>query len=792
MVKRMVLLIHFCCFPLLGFTQSDVVIGQVNDSINNPISLVHVMVFSGDNFVVGTVTDSDGNFVIDSLKKGSYILKILAIGYTDFVHEFIHGEEESDFGVLRLVASSIELDGIELIARKKLYQKYANSLIINVEQNIASSGGSVLDLLSNTAGVAVNQQNGTLSLNNRGKIAIMVNGKLSRVDGQALISLLKSMPASNIKNLEVFNNPPSKYEANGSGGMINISTKSTSNDGHGGSISLNSGYGKGEKTGASLNFHSQQGKMGWYGSYAFNRNRTHEEWGLESEFNSPLSQKAVVTNSLRKPVINAHNYFVGMESPLFKNTNLGINLSGYNSNWDMVAFDKVIRNTNETEILNIETKEINKWRHIGGNLLLEQSLGDKHTLTFEYAHLYYDNDNPSSYDTQEQTNSVEIQKKTPITFNVFNLDYREVLSENMKVEFGAKTTSSNFTNTIEVSSNDGDVTIIDDELSSATQMDEQIHAIYSSFELQFGKKTRLSTGLRFEHTSSKLDIDEIETTINRVYDNLFPNLTLDHEVNDANRFQLNYGRRINRPTFDNLAPYVLFLGPEALYSGNANLQPSLVHKIGAEWRWLRKYVSLEYLIEKDAIVDFQPRLSTNEEQYIFKAENMDKRNMLSISIGTPFSITPWWQNETSFIYQYETLRFNFQEAEFNRSKSSLRANSSQQFSLSAKTKLELSGYYQSSTLFGISTFGARGSLNVGVQQQLNKNYGNVKLSLTNVFASDNWKINTRNEKPFINTLETYFPESRILAITYTKNFGGSTKTQKYKGNNANEEKNRVQ
>lgn len=793
-VKRMVLLIHFFCFPLLGFAQNDVVRGQVKDSINNPIPLVHVMVFNGDDFIVGTVTDSDGNFVIDSLKNGSYILKILAIGYIDFAQEFIYSEEKLDFGILRLVASSIELEGVELIARKKLYQKYANSLIINVEQNLANSGGSVLDLLSNTAGVTVNQQNGTLSLNNRGKIAIMVNGKLSRVDGQALVSLLESMPASDIKNLEVFNNPPSKYEANGSGGMINITTKSKNNGGQGGSISLNSGYGNGEKTGASLNFHSQQGKIGWYGSYAFNRNRTSEEWGLESEFDNALSQKKVITKSLRKPIIAAHNYSLGIESTLLKNTNFGVNLSGYNSNWDMIAFDKVVRNVidSETEILNIETKENNKWSHVSGGVYLEQSLGDLHMLTFEYAHLYYNFDNPSSYDTQEQINFVEIRKKTPITFNVFNLDYSGVLSENMKIEVGAKTTSSYFSNTIEVSTDDGDNQIVDEELSTATQMDERINAIYSSLDFQLGEKTRLNAGLRYEHTSNELEGDEPENRTNRTYANLFPNLTLDYELSDKHRFQLNYGKRINRPTFDNLAPYVLFLGPEALYSGNANLQPSIVHKIGTEWRWLGKYISVEYLIEKDPIVEFQPRLSTNREQYIFKAENMDKKNILSISMGVPFSIAPWWEIETSLIYQYETLEFNFQETEFNRSKGSLRANSSQQFSLSAKTKLELSGYYQSATLFGISTFGARGSLNLGVGHQLKRNYGNIKLSLSNIFASDNWRIQTENQEPFINTLETYFPESRIFTFTYTKNFGGSKKAKKIRGNSSDEEKKRVQ
>ncbi|MEP3443245.1 MAG: outer membrane beta-barrel family protein [Flavobacteriaceae bacterium] len=774
--------------------QNNILKGQVKDSLNDPVPLVHIMVLQANTFISGTITDSQGSFVVSNLEKGSYELKIAAIGYQNFTQKFSFKGDGIDFGILQLKTESIALKEVELIGRNKLYQRRTNSLVINVEQSIASSGGSVLDLLSNAAGVAVNQQNGTLSINNSGKIAIMINGKVSRVDGQALISLLKSMPASDIKNLEVFNNPPAKYEANGSGGMINIATKSKNNVGEGGSISLNTGYGKGEKTGGALNFHFQPGKTNWYGSYAFNRNRTPEEWSLQSGFNNPLSQKEVHTTSLRKPIINAHNYSFGIASVLMKSTNIGINLNGYNSIWNMIAFDKVIRNgnTDEAEILNIKTRENNQWDHLGANIFLEQSLGDQHSLSFEYTNLHYNYDNPSSYDAQEQIDFVEVQKKTPINFNVFNLDYSGMLSESINVELGAKTTSSSFTNSIEVSSGEEGATIIDDDLSSSTQMDEKIHGVYSSFEFQLGEKTNLTSGLRFEHTSTKLDIDKDGNKVNRKYNNLFPNLTLSHQINDEHRVQFNYGRRINRPTFDNLAPYVLFLGPEALYSGNANLQPSFVHKIRTEWRWSGKYISLEYLIEKNPIAEFQPRLSTNGEQYIFEAENMDKRNMLSISTGIPFQVTSWWQSETNFTYQYEVLQFNFQQVAFNRSKGSFRATSSQQFSLGAKTKLELNGYYQSSTLFGISTFGARGSLNIGIQQQLKKNHGNLKLSLSNLFASDNWKIITSHEQPFINTLETYFPESRILTFTYSKNFGGNKKLQNHKGNSADEEKKRVQ
>lgn len=794
-IKKIVLLLHIFCFSLSGFTQNNVVKGQVKDSINNPVPLVHVMVLKGNDFIVGTITDSDGNFAIKDVKNGFYDLKIVAMGYSEFIEGFTLEDGPVDFETVQLKPSSITLDGVELVGTKNIYERRRNSLIINVEQNISSSGGSVLNLLGNTAGVSMNQQSGNLSLNGKGEVSIMINGKLSRVDGQALLSLLRSMPASEIKSLEVFNNPPAKYEANGSGGLININTKSKNGNGQGGSVSLMSGYGKAEKTGASSSFHYQDGKLGLFGNYSFNRDNSLEDWGLESEFNNPSIQKSVQTSSLRKPVTVSHSYGLGIDYSLFKSTSIGATLSGYNSKWDMLAIDNVFRESemDASETLDIETKEINHWNHISGNFHVEQSFGESHQLVFDYDHLYYKDNNPSSYqiDSSGGLSFVEIQKLTPITFDVFNIGYKGMLSKKVQTEFGAKTSFSDFENDITVSSFTGDEVLIDNDLSSTTKMEERIHAIYSSFQIQFGDKTGLRAGLRYEHTDNILIKNIGGNLIKRNYGNLFPNISFSHQINETQRLQINYGRRINRPTFNQLAPFVLFLGPDALYSGNTNLQPSFINKYGIEWGWAGKNFTLEYVKEKGAIIEFQPRLSENGEQYIFKAENMDYKNILSASIGIPLQIAPWWNTENNITFLSEKLRFNFNDIVYNRSKGSLRLNSSQQFSIGKTTKLELSGYYQSATLFGIGTFGSMGTLNLGIQQQLHKNHGTLQMSFNNILASENWKIKTNTSTPFVSTKETYFPESRIVTLTYTKNFGGNKKGRRFKGNSADDEKKRI-
>ncbi len=786
----------FLCFPLLGLGQDHAVEGQVIDSLKNPIRLVHVMIFNADTFLAGAITDMDGNFRINDLKPASYILKIEALGFKDFLKKFAHQDGPTDLGGLRLDMASIELDGVELVAKRRLYDKNPNSVIINIGQIVANSGGSAFDVLRNTAGVSVNQQNGTLTLQGNGKVTIMVNGKASRIDGQALIGLLKSIPATNIENLEIFNNPPSKYEANGSGGMIDITTTVKNAEGQGGSLSLTSGYGKAEKTGVSSSFHSQNGKFGFYGSYSFDRNRSHEKWGLESEFDNPMSQKRISVVSNRKPVTTSHNYSFGTSYSVLKNTSLSGTVSGYNSKWDMLASDEVLRNDNSNvqEALNIETNEINQWNHISPNVQIEQSIGKSHSLIFDYNHLYYKDDNPSDYqiDSQMAGCFIEIQKTTPITFDVYNLDYRGKISEKLQLEAGVKTVSSNFNNDITVSSNIQDQTFVDNGLSNNTVMKEHIRAIYASFQWKLNGKTSLTSGLRFEDTNNELEVDSEPNRVTRKYGNLFPTASITHQIKDGSSLQANFSRRINRPSFNQLAPFALFLGPDALYSGNSNLQPALVNKYGVEWSWIGKRLTVQYLTAKEAIVEFQPRLSDNGQQYIFKAENMDMRNTLSISLGLPIRVAWWWQMENNISVQHESLKFDFQGTIYERNKGSLRTTISQQFVLGRKIDLELAGYYQSPTLFGISTFGSRGALNLGMRYQLDKQHGTLKLSFSNMLASDNWNIETNTLQPFVNTTETYFPEPRVLMVTYIKSFGGGKKENKYKRNGAEQEKKRLQ
>ncbi|MTI38965.1 TonB-dependent receptor domain-containing protein [Fulvivirga lutimaris] len=774
--------------PNLLSAQAGKIKGQVVDNMDQPIPFAHIMIIDSDSTISGIPSDIKGYFAISNLNKGHYKVVISSIGYQNLELKVELLNKTIDLKKINLISISTELDEIVIEANKELYDRRHNSVIINVDKQ-ASSGGSALDILNNAGGISVNKQNGSLSILGKGKLAIMINDRLTQLDGEALIGLLNSMPASEIKKLEIYNNPPSKYDANGTGGLIKIITSEDKNF-NGGAVSAMAGYGQGGKTGASSNFHILKNKLELSGNYSFSRNRSPEEWALDSD----LEAMKVSTQSFRNPVTVSHNYILALDYSISNNTVLGGSFSGFYRNWDMIADDRVINNSagNEVETFDIITKEVNKWNHWSGNFHIDQTLGKSHGLSFNYNYLYFDNSNPSSYETtiQNQPGKTSIDKKTPIGFDVFNLDYTGGISNNVKIEAGVKATFSNFDNSIVVSSLDGDNIFSGNNLSNAAKMDEKIYAAYSSLEFQFGTKTNLVTGLRYEYTANLLETDDADNDIKREYGNFFPSVSASHQLNNAQYLQFNYNRRINRPTFNHLGSFVIFLGPSALYSGNTRLNPAIVSKFGVEWGWNSKYINIEYLTEKDAITEFQPRITSND-QYLFKAENFDKRAALIITIGSPVQITAWWKADNSFTVQNERLKTAFEQTEIDRSLNSFRISSSHRFSLGSSTTFELSGNYRSPSLFGISTFESAGSLNVGFQQTLKGNMGVLKLSYSNILASDNWKIKTEDQLLDINTFETYLPESGIVSLTYTKTFGNSKKTKKNNAHNAEEEKNRV-
>lgn len=222
-------------FAFLGgtaFGQQYTIKGKVVNLENLPIEFVHATLLKNDSvFVEGMATDSLGIFSFKA-EKGSYRLILEQFG-AEYFNEHLELNQDIDLGEIE-IDESVMLEGITIISRKKLIEQKVDRMVFNVENSIASQGMSGLDALRNTPLVRV--QNDNVSIVGKGGVAIMVNDRMLNLSGSELTNYLQSLRSEDIARIEVITTPPSKYEAQGNSGIINIISKKNPNLGWSGNV----------------------------------------------------------------------------------------------------------------------------------------------------------------------------------------------------------------------------------------------------------------------------------------------------------------------------------------------------------------------------------------------------------------------------------------------------------------------------------------------------------------------------------------------------------------------------
>ena len=212
--------------PFFSFSQI-IVKGKVKDSISY-IEFANVILMDVDNnFVSGSITNDEGSFTIKS-NKGKYNLKVSFIGYKDWVREVLVENKDIDLGNIQLIQSENKLEEVIISAKKPTIKRKVDRLIFNIENSIISSGGDAIDVLQKTPGVRVDRS--SIGLIGKSSVRILINDRLSPLSGEDLVTYLRTLSSDDIAKIEVITNPPSKYEAEGNSGLINIVLKKVKKD----------------------------------------------------------------------------------------------------------------------------------------------------------------------------------------------------------------------------------------------------------------------------------------------------------------------------------------------------------------------------------------------------------------------------------------------------------------------------------------------------------------------------------------------------------------------------------
>ena len=258
-----------------------------------------------------------------------------------------------------------------------------------------------------------------------------------------------------------------------------------------------------------------------------------------------------------------------------------------------------------------------------------------------------------------------------------------------------------------------------DFFTSTSKLDESVSAIYAQFDTKLNDNITFKSGIRYENTQT-LVTDQIgNSLVDRDYGNFFPSIYLGYKLNDNNNLNLSYSKRINRPAFTDLAPFVLFFDLDSGVQGNTSLQPSFTNNFQIDYRYKSISISAQYADEKDVMGRFQPKFLENG-FLILRPENLDSQKTLSAILNFPVYPANWWDIRFFTTYSYSNLVHQSDQYDLDRINSSVIFNINNDITLGKDYTLQIFGTYRSKQLFGAYDLLPAGMLNLTLQKKTDK------------------------------------------------------------------------
>lgn len=733
LMKKIVLIIIISLFGYNSFSQT--ISGKVHDQIE-AIPYANVVLKDANKHpITGTITTEDGLFEIKTT-AGNYVLEISYLGYKTWKKEIQVGQDNLNLGTITLDEETESLDEIVIKSNKNLIEKKIDRLVFNVEKSIAATGGNGVDVLRVTPGVQL--QNNTLSILGKGATQVMINGRLSPLTGDDLMSFLNGFSASDIKKIEVITNPPAKYDAAGNGGLVNIILKKGVQNSWKNATTLSYHQNRYNFTTLSNNFFYNKDKISFSGSLNVTKGNVQNLEGVLIDYPTNLWD-IDIKGKMKEDQVSGRLLF---DYALSDKTTVGFQYLGSTSEPDIEArtLSTVFDNDRvlERSLLNFGDNEvINKNQSLNFHLISQlDSLGK--SISFDADFFRFNSDRSLDFFT-EQFDDVGVSQG--ISSDALNTSNRQIENFSSKIDFefplqkvnlsyGVKASFTNSKSGVSFFNMISGTPVFDPTQSNDFEYQENVLAAYFSGNSQLNKRLKIQFGLRFEDTKTE-GIDTQTNQANIVnYSKLFPSLYLSFAKNDTNTFNFSYGRRINRPNFRNLNPFRFFISDNSFSVGNPFLQPSFSDNFEISHLFKNNFnTSLSLSITTDGFGVFFNTDTINQNQIVTR-ENYFTQYVYRLEESFSHQIS-WWKSQNSFnALAYITKLTRDFDAEI-RDGIQFYIESNHTFSLSESSKIQLNSWYSSRHDSGLFSVGELLHVSLGFQHHFQKS--NVKMSM---FFSD--------------------------------------------------------
>jgi len=790
MKRGIICVVTLIWFSLSAMAQTSTtggkVSGKITDEKNEPLTgaVAELRNAKDSSLAKASIADAEGKFVVENIKAGNYFLKASLLGFNRFTGNVfsLDGSESKELPEIKLTASSVTLKEAEVSALKPLVEVRSDKIVFNVENSINSTGSTALELLQKAPGVMVDN-NDNILLKGRGGVMVQIDGRPTHLSETELADYLKSIQSTDVEAIELISNPSSKYDAEGTAGIINIKLKKNKNFGTNGSLTAGYAYGKYAKYNTAISLNNRSKKFNVFSSYSNNWGDRSNELYLYREQKPYIFDQSAIT----KRSGLSHNYKAGVDYTANKKHGLGLMINGNYADIDGES-------TNRNTIMNFGThnpdsilKSDQTFRGIRNNFNLNlnhhflDTLGHELTTDFDFG-LYdgkRDSYIPNVYtlpDAETPLSSSNFRSITHTLINIFTLksDYSANFLKG-KLGVGFKTSFVKTDNDFDFYNVISSTETIDTARSNHFVYDENVNAVYFNYQRTI-KKLDFQAGVRMENTVSEGDLTSAvnadDKNVKRNYTDFFPSGGVTYNANKNNSIALVYSSRIDRPDYQDLNPFEYKLDELSFRRGNPFLNPQYSDKI--ELSHTYKYTtttSVSYSYTTDFFAQITDTFSGGKS--ILAPRNLATEKVTSLDVSTSQQPAKWYS-----IYCNLSLYRQAYDADFGNGKTintsflifSLYAQNT--FKLPKGFTFEISGWYNTGGIWaGSYKTDAQGSLDLGLQKKLFSDQATLKLAYTDILNTAPWKAYNTYAGIISHGHGSW--ESRQFRTSLTWRFGGS-------------------
>jgi hypothetical protein len=820
-MRKILTLLVVVSASLVSFAQTKgKVTGMVQDGSQKTIEAATITLINAKDSSVAKVAAANrsGKFEFENVPDGKYFVSISAVGHQKGyspTFDITSNNAAISLKTISLVPVEKTLTGIVVSAKRPLVEQKIDRTIINVDAAVTNVGTSALEVLEKSPGVTVDKD-GNISLKGKQSVMVMMDGKPAYLSGADLVNYLKGLPSSAIDQIEIMTNPSAKYDAAGNSGIINIKSKKNKQVGFNGSVTATYMQGRYWKTNNSVNVNYRTGKVNLFANANTSKGNGFQKLEILRKFKDPSSKEIEAIFEQTSNMRNQNqftNLKMGADYFVSKKTTLGIVASGFINPAKFGSKNtSYLKDANNVvdSIVYAQSNQKENWKNGSLNLNFRHqfdSTGREITSDVDYityksasAQNFF---NSTYHPDWTPSHTETLRGDLPVKVNIYSakVDYTQSIGKEAKLEAGVKSSyvkTDNDANYFTVINN-GET--IDYSKTNHFLYKENINAAYISVNKQF-KKVGVQLGLRYENTSYSGkqfgNPTQPDSSFKKSYGSLFPTAFLSYHANKNNQFGLSFGRRIDRPAYQDLNPFLFFLDKYTYQAGNPFMRPQFTNNFELSHTFKGFLTTtLNYSHTTDYMNEtFEQEKEVNGNKgyaTIVKHGNIGKRDGAGIAVSAQIHVTKWWDASLYTNYNYNSFkgRLNGNGEYIDVSASNLLFNANNQFKFPKGWGGEISGFYRTKGVDGQIIIQPLGQLSAGISKQVLKNKGTVKFNIRDILYTNKavGDINFENTLAhFVNTRD-----SRVASLSFTYRFGKPIKgaPQRRKSGGADDEQHRV-